>query len=330
MSVPPGDEGMHAVGSHPQFNESMYFNAVDAGSGLSVLIRMGNRVNEGFAEVTVLVYLPGGAAAIHFERAAIRENAAFVAGGLRFDVRRPLEVAQVTYDGDVNLLARGTDLEDPKRALSESRVVPMRLRLEHVSLIPPYGLGDEGGGASGIVGGADAIAVGHYQVPCRVTGRILLDGAEHQVDALGFRDHSWGPRVWQGPRWWRWISCMCDDGTGFVAWLSRIGDEVTPGRGMVLWEGRFHLVDAIAITSEYGPPPHYPVRMTTRLTAGERSWTAHGEVLGTVPLRHRRDGTVARLAEVVCRQQFEGVEGHGIAEYHDLILDGVPAGMAEA
>src|SRR5215204_2934768 len=55
------DEFMHEPTDHPQFNESAYYNLVDNDSGFGVLIRMGNRVNEGYAEVTVLVYRPTAA-----------------------------------------------------------------------------------------------------------------------------------------------------------------------------------------------------------------------------------------------------------------------------
>ena len=63
------DEYMHEPTDDPQFNESAYYNFVDGDSGFAVLIRMGNRVNEGHAEVTVLVYLPDGGACIRFDRA---------------------------------------------------------------------------------------------------------------------------------------------------------------------------------------------------------------------------------------------------------------------
>jgi hypothetical protein len=69
------------------------------------------------------------------------------------------------------------------------------------------------------------------------------------------------------------------------------------------------------------------VRMWT--TAGELV-EASGEVFHNVPLRNRRDGKVARLAEVLVRLQFNGAVGHGISEYHDRMDDGVPAGMREA
>ena len=321
------DEGMHEPTSDPQFNESAYYNFVDGDSGFAVLIRMGNRVNEGHAEVTVLVYLPGGRAAIRFDRAAITTNDAFDAGGLRFEIVEPLKKMRVHFEGTAYLLDRGTALEDPKTAFTTSPEVPVSLELDYQNVIPVHGLGS----GSGIQGAEDAIAVGHYQGPCSVQGWITIDGTRQEINGLGFRDHSWGPRKWQGPSWWRWISCMVDEKNGFVAWSQKIGEEKAPGNGMVLRDGKFELVDKVEVASTYGPAPHYPESMKVRMwtEAGELV-EASGEVFHNVPLRNRRDGKVARLAEVLVRLEYNGAIGHGISEYHDRMDDGVPAGMSEA
>ena len=321
------DEYLHEPSDDPQYNESAYYNFVDGGSGFGVLIRMGNRVNEGHAEVTVLVYLPDGRAAIRFDRAPITTNDSFEAGGLRFEVVEPLKRMKVHFDGTAYLLAKGTDLEDPKKAFTTSPQVPVSLELDYENVIPVHGLGE----GSGIEGAEEAIAIGHYQGPCTVGGWIEVDGERRQISGLGFRDHSWGPRKWQGPSWWRWISCMVDEKNGFVAWKQRIGDQPSPGHGMVLRDGDFQLVDQVSVRSTYGAAPHYPESMTvTMRTASGDEVTATGEVFHNVPLRNRRDGEVARLAEVLVRLQLEGAVGYGISEYHDKMVDGVPLGMTEA
>lgn len=321
------DEFMHPPTGDPQFNESAYYNFVDRDSGFGLLIRMGNRVNEGHAEVTVLVYLPGGRAAIRFDRAPIGANDAFDAAGLRFEVIEPLRAIGVTFDGSAHLLAQGTDLADPKRAFTTSPQVPLRLSLRYDNVIPVYGLD----GGSGIEGAEDVIATGHYQGPCRVTGWLEIDGDRRDIGGLGYRDHSWGPRRWQGPAYWRWMSCLADEKNGFVAWSQKIGDRRAPGNGMVLRDGTFEQLAGVEVTSEYGPAPHYPAaaRVTMRTESGDEI-TATGEVFHLVPLRHRRDEVVARLAEVLVRWDFGGRAGYGICEYHDLMADGIPAGMAEA
>lgn len=323
----PVDEYMHQPTDDPQFNESAYYNLVDADTGFALLIRMGNRVNEGHTEVTVLVYLPGGEAVIRFDRAPIASNEAFDAAGLQFHVIEPLQAMEVTYSGSGYRLEKGTDLADPKRAFSTSPVVPLQLGLRYDNLIPVYGLGD----GSGIAGAEDAIATGHYQGPCRVTGWVEIDGQRRDVKGLGYRDHSWGPRRWLGPSYWRWLSCLADDKNGFVAWSQKIGDTRSPGNGMVLRDGVRELVTAVDVTSEYGPAPYYPVAMRVRMrTESGEEVNAQGEVFHIVPLRHRRGDEIARLAEVLVRFDFGGATGYGVCEYHDLMREGVPAGMTEA
>lgn len=325
----PQDEYMHEPTDHPQFNESEYYNFVDNDSGFAVLIRMGNRVNEGHAEVTVLLYLPGGGAAFHFERAPISDNSKFDAGGLKFEVIEPLKRVRVTYAGDVRVMEKGTDLEDPKRVFAEAPVKRLELDLEYENTIPVYGLSDEEEGGSGIGGAEDSIATGHYQGPCRVTGTINLGGDVQTISGLGFRDHSWGPRVWQGPQYWRWVSGLADEKNGFVGWISKIGGERQPDRGMVLRDGEVSFVQRAEISTEYGPAPHYPETVTMTLHTKAGSFKITGEPIHLVPLRNRRDGEVARLAELVYRYDFDGIPAYGIAEYHDRMEDGVPAGMGE-
>lgn len=327
VPILPADEYMHEPSDDPQFNESAYYNFVDRDSGFGLLIRIGNRVNEGHAEVTVLAYLPGGRAAIRFDRAPISDNSAFRAAGLSFEVIEPLRSIRVTFDGTAYLLSHGTDLADPKRAFTSSPVVPLRFSLRYDNLVPPYGLGD----GSGIEGAHDTIAVGHYQAPCQVEGWAEVDGDRKPISGLGYRDHSWGPRKWQGPTFWRWISCLADEKNGFVAWTQKIGGVRSPGNGMVLRDGDLQLVTEVKIASKYGPAPHYPTAMavTMRTQSGDEV-SASGTVFHNVPLRHRRDGSVARLAEVVARFDLADQTGYGICEYHDLMDGDVPAGMSEA
>ena len=323
----PEDEYMHPPTDHPQFNESAYYNFVDGESGFALLVRMGNRVNEGHAEVTVLVYLPDGGAVIRFAKPEISSNDRFEAGGLRFEVVEPLKKMKVTFDGTGHRLKKGTDLADPKTAFTTSPVVPVKVALEYENVIPVYGLG----GGSGIQGAEDSIAVGHYQGPCSVAGWVEIDGERRDINGLGFRDHSWGPRKWQGPHYWRWISCMADERNGFVAWTQKIGDTRSPGNGMVLRDGVMELVTKVTVVSDYSEAPYYPtgMRVTMETESGEEV-TASGTVFHNVPLRNRRDGEIARLAEVLMKIDYQGRTGYGICEYHDRMVDGVPAGMREA
>ena len=54
----PEDEYTHAPDEAENYNESMYLNAFDLGLQGGGWFRLGNRVNEGYAEMTVCLYLP--------------------------------------------------------------------------------------------------------------------------------------------------------------------------------------------------------------------------------------------------------------------------------
>lgn len=334
MAAPSGfdvnDEYMHEPTDHPQFNESMYFNFVDGKSGFATLIRMGNRANEGHAEVTVLLYMPDGGAAFHFERADIKDNSAFDAAGLRFEIVEPFKRSRVTFRGNARMMRHGTELEDPKKVFAENPLKAVEIALDYEDVVPMFGLGGKESGGSGIAGAETSIATGHYQGPCRVSGTITIDGEVRSLTGLGYRDHSWGPRVWQGPSYWRWVCGIADEKNAFIGWLSKIGNQRTLDRGVVLRDGRISYVERIDLESTYGPKPHYPETMRMRLhTADGSTHEVTGRALNLVPLRNRRDGEVARLAELVCRYEFDGLTAYGLSEYHDRITDGVPAGMHE-
>ena len=79
------DEYNHAAGTEPNFNESVYVNAFDSARGYGGWMRIGNRVNEGHAEMQVCLYLPDGRIACQFLRPDIARNDGFAAGGLRYD-----------------------------------------------------------------------------------------------------------------------------------------------------------------------------------------------------------------------------------------------------
>ncbi len=88
VRLEPADEFMHP-GPEPTFNESMYFNLYDPDARLGGFVRIGNRPNEGHAEMTVCLYLPDGRVGFMFRRADIDSNDRFDAGGVTIDVVEP-------------------------------------------------------------------------------------------------------------------------------------------------------------------------------------------------------------------------------------------------
>ena len=95
----PEDELMHQPDSSVNFNESVYTNGFDANSEVGGWMRLGNRVNEGYAELSVCLYLPDGRIACQFLRPPITANDKFDAGGLSYTVIEPFKKVSMTFDG---------------------------------------------------------------------------------------------------------------------------------------------------------------------------------------------------------------------------------------
>ena len=70
----PEDEYTHEPDEASNYNESMYLNAFDLDQQLGGWFRLGNRVNEGYAEMTVCVYLRDGRVGFVYARPQIDDN----------------------------------------------------------------------------------------------------------------------------------------------------------------------------------------------------------------------------------------------------------------
>ncbi len=120
------DEYMHELGPESNFNESMYINCFDPQQGVGGWFRMGNRANEGTAEMTVCLYLPaeveGGDRSVGFmfKRPAIDNNDAFDAAGMKWTMVKPFEELKVDFVGKVVLLDEPEQMADPKAAFSNN------------------------------------------------------------------------------------------------------------------------------------------------------------------------------------------------------------------
>ena len=92
LRLTPEDEYNHRPDSSINYNESMYFNLFDPILKMGGWFRLGNRPNEGYAEMTCCLYLPDGRVGFMFGRPKIVNNEEFNAGGLCFKVIEPFHL----------------------------------------------------------------------------------------------------------------------------------------------------------------------------------------------------------------------------------------------
>jgi hypothetical protein len=324
------DDYTHPVGPEPNFNESMYFQFHDPAAGVGGFLRLAKRPNEGRGERTVCLYLPDGSVAFGFARPRVDADDSFRGAGLAVEIVEPFEHLRVTFDGTVNVLPDPAALIDPKQALSSTAVTNCTATLDLRAAAPPYVETFDGDGES--------FAPHHYEQLTTVSGvlslgdaSISLGHATIDVNGFGLRDHSWGPRSWQAPYFYRWVHGSTD-GLGFMG--AYFGDAGGGDRsGGFVWDGaHLHLCDDIEVSTQRDVESQ-PQSVTVALAAAQRRWVFRGEVDAVVPLRHRRrddDGALnaTRIAEAATVWTAEdGTTLHGMSEYLDQVHDGLPVGL---
>jgi hypothetical protein len=318
LRLEPADEFVHPNTGEPNFNESVYLNFYDPRERLGGFVRIGNRPNEGRAEVSICLFEPDGSVLFAFQRPAIDANRAFDAGGLRFTVEEPFERLRVSWAGKACRLADPLAMSDPRSAFAQNPFVPVELELEVTGVGPVAG---------GERRGEEArphereFARGHYEQHHRARGTLRIDGRTTSVRGLGLRDHSWGPRSWQAPSSYRWLTANFGEDLGFAAThiASRDGSEVRGGfvhRGLDLVPVR-----DVEIETDFTGPQQVHERLRVRLACADgRELHVAGRVLSLIPLRNRRDGRTTRISEGLTEWTCEGRTGYGLSEYLDQLV----------
>ncbi len=328
----PQDEFTHDPGEAKNYNESMYFNVFDPVAKTGGWFRIGNRPNEGYAEVSVCLYLPDGRVAFTFGRPTITDNAAMDAGGLKVAVVEPFKRLRVTFSGNALVLARPFEMADPKKAWRENPSLPCTVDLDYEGVSPMYG-GEtlKADGSALDIDPEKSFAKAHYEQHCAAHGVITVGEERFEIAGHGLRDKSWGPRYWQAIDWYRW--CPMNFGRDFGMMLSTIGDGKGGARegGMVFVDGAYDLITSCKIDSDWDENGYQTGLRAKVGTAGGRSYEVTGKVLSLIPLRNRRtapDGTemTTRITEGMTEYRCGDLVGYGLSEYLDQIVEGQPNG----
>ena len=324
------DDLMHPNTGESNFNESAYYNFYDRGQRLGGFIRLGNRANEGYAEMTACMYLPDGTVGFMFQRPEIKNNDAHDAGGAKFEVVKPFERHRVSYHGKLCVLKNPLEMADPAKAFKTNPYSKAALEIDYVATSPGWGgelrekVGDQWVSPKPSGNPEAQFAKGHLEQLGHATGKLVLttDGNEREfkIDALGLRDHSWGPRYWQAPKFYRWLTMNFDEELGAMATITvnRDGSE-RPG-GFIARKGRpFQHIVKVDVQTEFAGEQqlHDKIKATCHTADGGAPIVITGKVLSMIPLRNRRAGIVTRIAEGMTEWNWDGKIGYGLSEYLD-------------
>ncbi len=311
------DDYTHPLGPEKNFNESMYFNFFDRARNCGGFLRLGNRANEGYAEMTLTLYLPDGSVLFQYKRPEITHNDAMDAGGMRFEVTEPMVRLRTTYDGSAVHLKEPAQMADPATAFKNNPFKKVKLDLAHEAGGPAYGTS---GRNHKVVDPEQEFAKAHYEQHMIVRGTMDIDGESFPVDGLGLRDHSWGPRYWQAIHSYRWLTInFAPDYGMMVSTIWRTPEERTQG-GVVVRGGQMKRITGVDIDTEFESNDLYHRSLVAHLTldGGERI-DVSGKVMSFIPLRNRREGMTTHVGEGMTEFRCGEAVGYGLSEYLDQV-----------
>ncbi len=187
-------------------------------------------------------------------------------------------------------------MADPRVAFKNNPCKKVKLDLIHEAAGPAYG---STGANHKVVDPEKEFAKAHYEQHMKVHGTVEVDGEVMQIDGLGLRDHSWGPRYWQA-----------------IHSLPLAHDQLRAGLrhdGLdgLARPGAPHAGRRRVPRRQDGPDRRRRHRHATSRTtacstrASSRtssstpasSSTSRGKVMGFIPLRNRREGMTTHVGE---------------------------------
>ena len=306
-NIKPEDDYTHELGPEENFNESVYFNFFDRAQNRGGFVRIGNRANEGYAEMTVIVWNPDGSALFNYAKPEISNNDAWDAGGLKIEIIKPTEQVRTTFSGKALYMTDPTAMRDPGKAFKENPRKELTIDLIHDAVGPLYGhVGEEGDG--------NEFARSHTEQHMRVSGVLKLgDEDAISINGWGLRDHSWGPRYWQATPSYRWITGNFGDDLGMVITCGANGE----GRGLFHEGEEIIRVEKAVLSTEYLENTLYHRNLSIDLDLVDgRKRHLDGKVMGYIPLRNRRAGANTHVGEGMTEYTLDdGRKGYGLSEY---------------
>ena len=317
------DEYPHPLESAKNFNESVYWNCFDPGQRMGGWFRLGNRANEGYAELSVCLYLPDGRLAFMYGRPEISNNDRFEAGGIHYEVVEPLKRIRARYNGPVVLMESPAELLDPSRAFRENPRVDCEADWELEGVSPLHGGEPTSDSVQPLYG--RQFSRGHFNQHTAVRGPLRVGDESWELDGFGWRDHSWGPRYWQNIGYHRLLVGSFGRDAGFMFLKIRDLDGQTRRHGVLMRNGDYEEIRDLDLITEWNEDRHQRAVEIAVHSEGQIQ-RIRGEVVSLAPLRNRREENGVELrtqiTEAMTEWTWNGEKGLGFSEYLDLVQDG--------
>ena len=156
----------------------------------------------------------------------------------------------------------------------------------------------------------------HYEAAGRVRGTARLGGTTYEVDALAYRDHSWGRREWPTLLAHRYLGGTVGPELTFctLGWLG-IDGRISQF-GLIVRGGVFEYAESVDYVTylELDGTSHRGGRVSFNMPGGEVI-TLEPRLIDAVLHEHGGEGGAALSAvDSICTLEYEGLQGFGNLE----------------
>lgn len=207
VNLKPEDDYTHRSRDEANnFNESVYCNFHSSNGKVGGFLRIGNRPNESFAEVTLCIFLlETNTTLFHFSRPKIASNNGWECilagkGRASLKIKRPMEQILLGYQGKVFKFRKPWLLRDPEMLFRKQRhevsTLDAKLNLQFKATGPVFGTGADD---TKTKKEGQEFARSHYEQHGALEGSIetseqigTMEIKTHvAMNGFGLRDHSW-------------------------------------------------------------------------------------------------------------------------------------------
>jgi hypothetical protein len=293
------DEQPHPPGHEQLWNESWYYDFAAPDGSVGGYVRLGLYPNWERAWYWACLVRPGQPTVLVADNAAPlpapgRTDLRTGAYAATQDIVSPFETARLFLDAPTAAVLPRASAAYGDIGSCDS--VPLTLNLEWTTVGGVYPYKD----------------LPRYEVPCRVTGTVTVNGRAIAIDGHGERDHSWGERDW----WqisWLWSSGRLADGTSFHGMQANIGFAIPWPSFEVTPAGELGHQAGFCAETTFGADD-FPA--ASRLLLASAPMTAEPLAFAPVAMTSP-DGRLSHFPRALCRfTADDGRTGYGWTEWN--------------
>ena len=289
-------ESLQAPGEHDSHNDSAYFNFItgDNTGIIGGVIRIGMRPNEGYSEASIVMPMRDGAVAFYYKRSPLSAleypvgSQQWESASLKLEAVIASRQWRLTYsEKEAVRLVRDprSFADEPGEVWRASSPTLCEIDLIWEAQYPMHVLSP---GGNLMPDGEEIVyAKNHYEQFGSISGTLRLGDEQWQISkAPSFRDHSWGPRIWESASDQDFVTLYLDDGRRVAALANRLdGHEDSHG---VIWkpgETAPVQIQQYKILADYAGEPAPTGPIGWKISTSEDVIEVKGEVVGYMPLR---------------------------------------------